>query len=71
MLVKLTPSDNKFNIQWFRDENPYLANVAVNVKVFLHGDNPDGIRGTFDRSDSFATSRAFGCENPIKNELNN
>jgi hypothetical protein len=45
---------------------PYLANVAVDVEVLLHGHHPDSVGGALDGGDPLATGGALGGENSEK-----
>ena len=49
-----------------RGSRKYLADVAVDVEVLFHGDDPDGVGGTLDRRDPVAARRAFRRENLVE-----
>ena len=44
----------------------YLTDVAIYVKVLLHGDDSDGVRRSLHGSDSVPAGGALGGENFVK-----
>jgi len=73
-LVEVAPPAQKMLAKWIAPlvrlvsqlHLAHLAHVAVNVEIFLHGNNPDCLLSTLYRGDTLATRSTFGSKNSVE-----